>query len=264
MALKDIDLKNMSLGDLLGLSLPKIKVSSRVVSIIVIILSALVFYWMYSTKLPEIKNETEKIKSENIPLAATEQNLNKMYANMVFYQNETTRCNNEYENAISQFPPYMYLEDKVHFVNQLRNGDFSGYGALDELTYGESSFVSSGAGEGGDSSGAGEGGEVVSEEGGSQLELYAVPISGKFVNISYSNLKRFMTYGLTSNRRFVLEDITIHQNEDTAELTCDFTFKTFFLSGQDRPYEYSGSSRNSGNVDNSFLQDPVKNPFGLP
>lgn len=255
MALKDIDLKNMSLGDLKGMSLPKIKVSSRVVSIIVIILSALVFYWMYSTKLPEIKNETEKIKSENIPLAATEQNLNKMYANMVFYQNETTRCNNEYENAISQFPPYMYLEDKVHFVNQLRNGDFSGYGALDELTYGESSFVSSGAG---------EGGEVVSEEGGSQLELYAVPISGKFVNISYSNLKRFMTYGLTSNRRFVLEDITIHQNEDTAELTCDFTFKTFFLSGQDRPYEYSGSSGNSGNVDNSFLQDPVKNPFGLP
>lgn len=255
MALKDIDLKNMSLGDLKGMSLPKIKVSSRVVSIIVIILSALVFYWMYSTKLPEIKNETEKIKSENIPLAATEQNLNKMYANMVFYQNETTRCNNEYENAISQFPPYMYLEDKVHFVNQLRNGDFSGYGALDELTYGESSFVSSGAG---------EGGEVVSEEGGSQLELYAVPISGKFVNISYSNLKRFMTYGLTSNRRFVLENITIHQNEDTAELTCDFTFKTFFLSGQDRPYEYSGSSGNSGNVDNSFLQDPVKNPFGLP
>lgn len=255
MALKDIDLKNMSLGDLKGMSLPKIKVSSRVVSIIVIILSALVFYWMYSTKLPEIKNETEKIKSENIPLAATEKNLNEMYANMVFYQNETTRCNNEYENAISQFPPYMYLEDKVHFVNQLRNGDFSGYGALDELTYGESSFVSSGAG---------ESGEVVSEEGGSQLELYAVPISGKFVNISYVNLKRFMTYGLTSNRRFVLENITIHQNEDTAELTCDFTFKTFFLSGQDRPYEYSGSSGNSGNVDNSFLQDPVKNPFGLP
>ena len=245
----------MSLSDLKGMSLPKVKVSSRVISIIVIILSALVFYWMYSTKLPEIKNETEKIKNENIPLAATEQNLNKMYANMVFYQNETTRCNNEYENAISQFPPYMYLEDKVHFVNQLRNGDFSGYGSLDELTYGESAYVSSGAGEGED---------VATDEGSSQLELYAVPISGKFVNISYSNLKRFMTYGLTSNRRFVLENITIHQNEDTAELTCDFTFKTFFLSGQDRPYEYSGNSGNSGNVDNSFLQDPVKNPFGLP
>lgn len=256
MALKDIDLKNMSLSDLKGMSLPKIKVSSRVVSIIVIILSALVFYWMYSTKLPEIKNETEKIKSENIPLAATEQNLNKMYANMVFYQDETVRLTKEYDNAISQFPPYMYLEDKVHFVNQLRNGDFNGYGALDELTYGESSFVSSGAGEGGE----------ISEDGsgGGQLELYAVPISGKFVNISYANLKRFMTYGLTSRRRFVLENITIHQNEDTAELTCDFTFKTFFLSGQDKPYEYSGSSGNSGNVDNSFLQDPVKNPFGLP
>lgn len=255
MALKDIDLKNMSLSDLKGMSLPKVKVSSRVISIIVIILSALVFYWMYSTKLPEIRKETEDLKNANIPLAATEQNLNKMYANMTFYIDETARLQKEYNNAINQFPPYMYLEDKVNFVNQLRNGDFKGYGMLEELTYGESSYVSAG---GGDSANL--------DEEGTSLELYAVPISGKFVNISYANLKSFMTYGLTSNRRFVLDSITVHQSDDgAATLSCDFSFKTFFLSGQDRPYEYSGSiGGNNTTTNKDYLNDPVKNPFGLP
>lgn len=254
MALKDIDLKNLSLSDLKGMSMPKIKVSSRIISIIVIIISALVFYWMYSTKLPEIKKETETIQNSNIPLAATEKNLNEMYANMIYYQDETVRLKAEYDNAIEQFPPYMYLEDKVHFVNELRNGDFSGYGALEELTYGESSYVSAGTGEG----------SVDTEGSSGQLELYAVPISGRFVNINYANLKRFMTYGLTSSRRFVLENITIHQNDEgSSDLTCDFTFKTFFLSGQEKEYSYSGGN-NSGSQDTSFLQDPVKNPFGLP
>lgn len=255
MALKDIDLKNMSLSDLKGMSLPKIKVSSRVVSIIVIIISALVFYWMYSTKLPEIRKETEDIKNSNIPLAATEKNLNEMYANMTYYIDETAKFEKQYDNAINQFPPYMYLEDKVNFVNQLRNGDFKGYGTLDELTYGESSFVSSGGGE-----------NVDVEEGSSSLELYAVPISGKFLNISYANLRQFMTYGLTSDRRFVLDSITVHQGEEgSATLSCDFSFKTFFLSGQDRPYEYSGSSGGNNTTTNKdFLNNPVKNPFGLP
>lgn len=259
MALKDIDLKNLKFSDL---KMPKLKVSSRVISIIIVIISALTFYWLYSSKIPQIRSEVEKIENENIPLAQTEQNLKKMFNEMTLYIDETKRLNKEYQNALDQFPAYMYLEDKINFVNNLRNGDFRNFGSLEELTYGESSYVAAeGESATPPSATTSENGSTESGEPTS-LELYSVPISGKFINMSYENLKRFMTYGLTSNTRFVLDNISIHQSDDdTSGLSCEFTFKTFFLSGQEKPYSFSGSTNTV--EDKSYLENPVKNPFGL-
>lgn len=223
----------------MDLSIPKIKVSIRVVAVILLILGLYVFYWTTNTKVPEIDKQTKSLTSQNSSLATTENNLKVLYESMDYYLAETQRLIAETDELLTEFPTFMYLEDKILYAHDLLEGDLNGYN-LSSFTYGQSQYKTS----------------VKYGVDENLMELYSVAMSGKYQDLTYAKVKDLLQYGLDSPQRFVLSNLTVSYNEDSGYLNGEFNFNTYFIPGQPEPYEFppyvieglGGSNR----IDNLF------------
>jgi len=224
----------MNLSDI---QIPRIKVSIRIVAVLLVIVGAVYFFWTTNTKVPEIEESTTKLLTENESLAATEKNLTMLYESMDFYLDETQRLHDDTEKLLLEFPTFMYLEDKILYAYALidgerdtnlgefevSKGDLNGYNLMD-LNYGPSAFLMN------VSYGVGEDAKL--------MELYSVNLHGRYLDLTYKQIKEFLDYGLNSPQRFVVNQLTMGYNEKTGYISGEFSFKTFFIPGQTTPYEF--------------------------
>ena len=226
----------MNLSDL---QIPKIKISVRILAIILGIIGLAFFWWINTKKLPELEAEVAKYETENKSLSETEKNLTNLYNNMDFYLDETTRINDETEDLLSEFPTFMYLEDKILYSDTLLKTDFAGYN-ITEFRYGQSNY------------------EMNVTYGNEQtLELYSVTLSGKFNDLTYMEVKEIIDYGLSSSQRFVLNNISMAYNEKTGYLSGELSFDTYFIPGQAEPYVFPQEV-----IDNMGSSNRVNDLFG--
>lgn len=220
-------------------SFSKIKISIRVVGIIIGIIGLFVFYWMNNTKLPEMEAETTKLLNESKNLATTENQLTTLYNSMQYYLDETDRLYKETEEILTEFPTFMYLEDKILYADNLLKTDLSGY-RIEEFSYGQSNFVMN----------------VAYGPNSSPLELYSVRLQGKYVDLTYKQIKDLLNYGRTAAQRFVTNSITMTYNADSGYITGDIAFTTYFIPGQSTPYEFPPEViegfQNSNRIDDLF------------
>lgn len=207
--------------NLSNIQIPKIKLSTRMIAILLALAGLFLFWFVSTKKVPVLQAEVEKYETENTTLAQTESNLANLYNNMSFYLAETKSLNNETEAILDEFPTFMYLEDKVLYVDNLLKNDLSGYD-ISEITYGTSTLVTE-----------------VSYGNEQTLELYQVGLTAKFNNLSYVEVKELLDYGLGEvTQRFVINSINMAYNEKTGYLSGDFSFNTYFIPGQATPYEF--------------------------
>lgn len=209
----------MNLSEL-RLQMPKIKLSVRFLAIILIGIGIGFFWWISTKKMPELQADVSKYETENKSLAETEKNLANLYNNMDFYLDETTRINDETESLLSEFPTFMYLEDKILYTDTLLKTDFAGYN-ITEFRYGQSNYEMN-----------------VTYGTDKTMELYSVTLSGKFNDLTYMQVKEIIDYGLSSSQRFVLNNISMAYNEKTGYLSGEMSFDTYFIPGQAKPYEF--------------------------
>ena len=220
--------------------IPKIKISIRVVAVIIGILGIWLLYWATNTKIPEIEAKTKKIQTENKTLTQTEKNLMTLYENMEHYLSETERLHEETEIILLEFPTFMYLEDKILYADTLVKTDLKEYN-LYQFSYGQSRYIAS----------VSYGSESL------PLELYSVSLSGKFDELTYTQVKEILDYGLTAPQRFVIESMNMAYNQKTGYLSGQFSFKTFFIPGQSTPYQFPQEV-----IDNLGDSDRIDDLFG--
>lgn len=205
-----------------SMQIPRIKIPIRVVAFLLAVLGAAFLYWTNGTKVPEVEKETTDLTNRNADLKQKENNLTMLYNSMPFYLEEIDRLKLEAETMLDEFPTYMYLEDKIMYSDTLLKTDLRGYN-LESFNYGASSYIMS------------------VSYGGSEdnmLDLYSVNLSGKYSDLTYKQVKELLDYGLTSSQRFVMQSIKMGYNEETGYLSGDISFSTYFISGQEEPYDF--------------------------
>ena len=224
--------------NLSNIQIPKIKISIRVIAVVIAIIGLGFLIWASNNKIPEIETETASLETENKSLAQTEMNLSNLYNNMAFYLEETDRLNIETEEILDEFPTFMYLEDKILYADTLLKTDFATYN-ISSFSYGQSNYVTS-----------------VSYGEEELMELYSVAMSGKYTDLTYTEIKDILDYGLSANQRFVITSLSAAYNEDSGYLNGNIDFKTYFIPGQTTPYEFPQSVvvglGNSNRVDDLF------------
>lgn len=204
----------------MNLSNVKFKLSTRLIAILLMIVGLGVYYFVCHKVVPKMEEEVATLETQNTELTAQRDNLEKLAGNMEYYLKETKRFEDDTKRLLEEFPTFMYLEDKILYVDTLLKTDLAGYD-LSDVGYGESSFVTS-----------------IPVDDTTTLELYAVPLNGEFDNVSYLELKALIDYGLTSDQRFVLNNIEVGYNEKTGLLTGTLSCKTYFVPGQPDPYKF--------------------------
>ena len=224
-----------------NLPIPKIKIPTRVIAIFVALIGLAIIYWTAEVRVPEIEAETAKLESQTASLEQTERNLNKLYQNMDFYGNETQRLNKETEEILSVFPTFMHLEDKILYADELVSNDLADYNVR-KLTYGSSSYKMS---------------VTYDSDSSKTLDLYSIGLSGSYDDLTYQKIKELIDFGLTADQRFVLNSISINLNEKTGKLSGQFSFSTYFIPGQETPYEFPQDI-----LDSLGSGDRVGNLFG--
>lgn len=230
----------------INFQIPKIKISIRAIAVIIGVLGLVFLYWTTQTKIPEIETETARLETANRSLEQTEQNLAKLYNNMDFYLNETKRLNEETEVVLTEFPTFMYLEDKILYAYNLLNTDLKGYN-MSNFSYGPSAYMMN----------------VMYGTNENMLELYKVTLSGRYTDLTYSQVKEVLDYGLGSSQRFVINNLTMLYNDQTGYISGQFSFTTYFIPGQSTPYEFPqeviDGLGNSDRIDDLFgaRKDPV-------
>lgn len=227
--------------NLSNIQIPKIKISIRVIAFILALIGIVFFFWTNSKKIPEIETKTAALETSNKELKEIENNLATLYNSMDFYIEETERLHVETEDILTEFPTFMYLEDKILYADTLLKTDLKGYN-LSSFTYGQSQYEMNTA--------YGIEGETKA------LELYSVGLGGRYTDLTYTQIKSLLDYGLTAPQRFVMKNLTIAYNEKTGYLTGEFAFSTYFIPGQSTPYEFPqhviDGLGNSDRVDDLF------------
>ena len=119
--------------------LPKIKISMRIIAVLIVIATIILFFYITKSVIPEVDKETQRLAALNTELDSKLSKLQELADNRDFYIEETERLSLECEEILSHFPTFMYLEDKILYVDTLLKTDLSGYG-IDNVTYGQSNF----------------------------------------------------------------------------------------------------------------------------
>jgi hypothetical protein len=227
------------MGGLSNIQIPKIKLSIRVLGVVLAIIAVMIYWYASNNVIPEIEAKTTKLQNEIASLDATDKQLTDLYENMNFYLDETSRLDVETEKILEEFPTFMFLEDKILYADTLLKTDLAGYNIY-EFSYGESNYKMS----------------VVFGTEEKTLELYEVSLNASFSNLTYMQIKNLLDYGLDSNQRFVMSNMSMGYNEENGYISGDFSFYTYFIPGQSTPYEFPQSVieglGNSDRVDNLF------------
>ena len=125
-------------------SINNIKFSLRWIGILLIAGAIGLTFFVLGQKVPEIDSKISAVKAETDSLKQTEDNLSNLLANMEKYRLETQQKEELTEEILDEFPTFMYLEDKILFVDNLLN-DKNGLGnyTIEDFNYGSSNYVTS-------------------------------------------------------------------------------------------------------------------------
>ena len=160
----------------MNLRIPKIKISMRIIAVLIVIATIICFFFIHKKTIPKIEQETQRFETMNTELESKLANLQELADNRDMYIEETERLNLECEEILSHFPTFMYLEDKILYVDTLLKTDLSGYG-ISNVTYGQSTF------------------EIstqylqVGKTEPTTVELYSVDLSGQYTGVTYTQVK---------------------------------------------------------------------------
>lgn len=252
--------------DIKNASMPHIHLSVRFWMVMLALASCFGGWTMGGQKAPAIDKDTEKIQMVVDGLQMQKDNLQELYDNMQFYLDETDRLKEDSDDVLNEFPVYMYLEDKILYVDNLLKTDFKDYD-MTNISYAQSKFISSASYGGQSANLSGESttdgstadsdttdgtetdGDASSDatvdgttsNGDAQktMDLYEITVSMTFNEATYPEVKKLLDYGLTSSQRYVVDSMTIGYNEDSGLLTGTFSFSTYFIWGQeDKTYEF--------------------------
>ena len=235
----------------MNLKIPKIKISMRIVAILIVIATIVCFFHVNKNTIPEIEKEAQRFESMSKELESKLANLQELADNRDMYLEETERLNLECEELLTHFPTFMYLEDKILYVDTLLKTDLSGYG-ISNVTYGQSNFELSTqylkAG----------------ETEPTTVELYSVSLSGSFSQVTYGQAKELINYAPSAHQRLVVNSMDISYNEQDGYLSGQFAMTTYFIPGQSTPYQFPDSIIESLDIDTSNRIDDLFNSNDVP
>lgn len=180
------------------------------------------FFFMNSKTIPDIEKEISRITTENESLKIKENNLATLYNSMEYYLDETDRLYRETEEILTEFPTFMYLEDKILYADTLLKETELRFYNLSEFEYGQSKYVMNAT--------------YGTDE--KMLELYSVSLTSKYVDITYAEVKKILDFGLSAEQRFVVDQISVAYDEKSGYVSGELAFTTYFVPGQSTPYEF--------------------------
>ena len=235
----------------MNLRIPKIKISMRIIAVLIVIATIICFFFIHKKTIPKIEQETQRFATMNAELESKLANLQELADNRDMYIEETERLNLECEEILSHFPTFMYLEDKILYVDTLLKTDLSGYG-ISNVTYGQSTF------------------EIstqylqVGKTEPTTVELYSVDLSGQYTGVTYTQVKELLNYAPSAHQRLIFNSLNVSYNEQDGYLAGQFAMTTYFIPGQPTPYQFPDSIIDSLDIDTSNRIDDLFNSNDVP
>lgn len=230
----------------LNFRIPKIKISMRIIAVFIVIATIACFLFINKKTIPAIEKETQKFTTLNTELESKLTSLQELADNREMYLAETERLNLECEEILSHFPTFMYLEDKILYVDTLLKTDLSGYG-ISNVTYGQSNFELSTQY------------LQANKTEPTTVELYSVSLTGQYEGVTYTQVKELLNYAPTAYQRLIFENISISYNEQDGYLGGQFSMTTYFIPGQPTPYQFPDSIVDSLDLSNTSRIDDLFN-----
>lgn len=177
------------------------------------------FYFL-PQKAADKEAETNSLVAQSKELKAVEDNLVNLQNNAAQFAADTEAFNKESAEILTAFPTFMFLEDKILYADGVQKEEMPEYN-LQEFRYGSSEYVMS---------------TSYSED--SLMELYSVSCAASFTDLTYPQLKELINFGKSdrTSQRFVLKAIEARFDEETGFLRGEFTYYTYFIAGQEKPY----------------------------
>lgn len=203
------------------IEMPK-RIPMKLIAGIIAFAAIAFFFFINKSQVPEIEKEISKITTNIEMLEVKENNLATLYNSMEYYLDETDRLYKDTEEILTEFPTFMYLEDKILYADTLLKETELRYYNLSGFEYGQSNYIMNAT--------------YGSEE--KMLELYSVALSSKYIDITYAEAKKILNFGLTADQRFVVNQITMTYDEKTGYISGELSFTTYFVPGQTTPYEF--------------------------
>ena len=243
----------------------RVKIPGKIIGILIGLAGLGFGYWAHSEKAAILETEIRQKTTEIETLKETERNLQDLYNNRQKYEKETIELNKKAEVILEDFPTFMYLEDKELYSMYLtttgqnaifeNEGPLLQFGVVDGTRYGDSKFIMS-----------------TSYSDTSLMELYSVDCAGEFQDTTYIKVKELINYGRRPidellekiegagetegqeqeqvgtqpeeapykyPERFVLSKITISLNPETGLLSGEYSYSTYFITGQKTPYTFN-------------------------
>ncbi|MBQ8624776.1 MAG: hypothetical protein IJ419_01220 [Agathobacter sp.] len=241
----------MNLNMNMNLKIPKIKISMRIVAVLIVIATLICFFYVHKNVIPEIEKSTQTLTSVNTELESKLANLQELADNRDMYIEETERLNLECEEILSHFPTFMYLEDKILYVDTLLKTDLSGYG-ISDVIYGQSAFELSTQY------------LQVGKTEPTTVELYSVALNGSYTGVTYKQVKELLNYAPTAHQRLIFNTLNVSYNEQDGYLAGQFSMTTYFIPGQPTPYQFPDSIIESLDIDTSNRIDDLFNSNDVP
>lgn len=200
----------------------ELNIPKKFIGIACAAIGGLVGFYMLPNKAAETEAATNKLVSENKQLTDTEANLVNLQNNAAQFAADTEAFNKESRQILEEFPTFMFLEDKVLYADHMQKDEMAHFNLV-EFHYGKSDYVMS-----------------TSYSDSSLMELYSVSCVAEFENLTYPQVKELINFGKSENssQRFVLSNIEFAYSEETGYLVGEFSFKTYFIAGQEDPYVF--------------------------
>lgn len=204
------------------MALPEINIPKKIIGIVFALVGAGVGFYLLPQKAAEKETKTNQLISQNKELSATEENLVNLQNNSAQFAADTEAFNKESATILEDFPVFMFLEDKILYADQVTTEDMREY-KLTEFAYGSSEYIMS-----------------TSYSESSLMELYSVKCTAEFANLTYPEFKTLLTFGESNkpSQRFVLTAVEVRYDEETGYLKGEFVYSTYFIAGQEKPYEF--------------------------
>lgn len=198
------------------------KLGKKEINLLIGLLGVLIAVGVWMFVASPMKDKTQLIEVENAELKVKSDEYQAVNAQRAQFEADTLNLQEERATLLSAFPSGMTKEDEIMYWANMERANSSSLALSNLVMSGWSEvFV--------------EGQPEATEEGGTQLHLYRVPVNYTY-QATYTGVKDMVNYVFSKNDKMSIESITASYDGTTGNLIGTIDVNMYYMSGSGNEY----------------------------
>lgn len=198
------------------------KFGKKEINLLIGLLGVLIAIGVWMFVASPMKEKTQLIEVENAELKVKSDEYQAVNAQRAQFEADTLRLQEERATLLSAFPAGMSKEDEIMYWANMERANSSTLAMSNMVMSGWSEvFV--------------EGQPEATEEGGTQLHLYRVPVNYTY-QATYDGVKDMVTYVFSKNDKMSIESLSASYDGTTGNLIGSIDINMYYMNGTGNEY----------------------------